>query len=81
MISEFILEYTEFKSYFFCGQLIQTSFYPGILVSRTGEREIGSVSGRVGIYAVVLFHVSQTTTRVLQRTPSLILSQNPLVHT
>ena len=36
----------------FCGQLIQTSFYPGVLVTRTGEREIGSVSGRVGIYTI-----------------------------
>ena len=34
-------------SFFFCGQLIQTSFYPGVLVTRTGEREIGSVSGRL----------------------------------
>lgn len=31
----------------FCQQLIQTSFYPVVLVTRTGEREIGSVSGRL----------------------------------
>ena len=37
----------ELKSYFFCGQLIQTYFYPGVLVTRTGEREIGSVPGRL----------------------------------
>ena len=29
----------------FCGQLIQTSFYPGVLVTHTGEWVIGSVSG------------------------------------
>ena len=31
----------------FCGQLIKTSSYPGVLVTRTGEQEIGSVSGRL----------------------------------
>ena len=30
---------------------IKRSFYPGDLVTRTGEREIGAVSGRVGMYA------------------------------
>ena len=34
----------------FCWQLIQTSFHPGVLVTRTGEREIGFVPGRAGIY-------------------------------
>ena len=29
----------------FCGQLIQTSFYPGVLVTHMGEWVIGSVSG------------------------------------
>ena len=31
----------------FCQQLTQTSFYPVVLVTLTGEREICSVSGRL----------------------------------
>ena len=41
----------ELKILVFCGQLIQTSFYAGVLVTHTGEQKIGSVSGRIGIYA------------------------------
>ena len=34
----------------FCGQLIQTSFYPRVLVTRAGERETPGQFWRVGIY-------------------------------
>ena len=43
-----ILEHMKLKYYIFCGQLIQTSFYPGVLVTHTGEWEIGSASGWLG---------------------------------
>ena len=33
-----------------CGVKVQSRFHPGDLVTRTGEREIRSVSGRVGMY-------------------------------
>ena len=32
---------------------VQSRFYPGDLMTRTGDREIRSVSGRVGMYAFV----------------------------
>ena len=32
-------------------QSLQSRFYPGDLMIRTGDREIRSVSGRVGMYA------------------------------
>ena len=47
--SQMILEFWNIWSLnlSFCGQLIKTSSYPGVLVTRTGEQEIGSVSGRL----------------------------------
>ena len=42
-----ILKFWNIWSLVFCGQLIQTSFYPGILVICTGGPEIGSVSRRL----------------------------------
>ena len=35
----------------YSGPKVQSRFYPGDLVTRTGDREIRSVSGRGGIYA------------------------------
>ena len=34
----------------YCGAKVQTCFYPGDLVTCTGDREIRSVSGRLGMY-------------------------------
>ena len=47
--SQVILEFCNIWSLnlSFCGQLIQTFFYLGVLVTCAGEREIGSVSGRL----------------------------------
>ena len=33
---------------------VQSRFYPGDLMTRTGDREIRSVSGRVGKYALAV---------------------------
>ena len=32
---------------------VQSRFYPGDLLTRKGDREIRSVSGRVGMYAII----------------------------
>ena len=37
----------------YSGAKVQSRFYPGDLVTCTGDREIRSVSGRVGIYGKV----------------------------
>ena len=37
----------------YSGAKVQSRFYPGDLITRKGDREICSVSGRVGMYANV----------------------------
>ena len=46
-----------------CLWKVQSRFYPGDLMTRTGDQEISSVSGRVGTYAhgayICILHLRQ----------------------
>ena len=40
------------RKFAYSGAKVQSRFYLGDLVTRTGDREIGPVSGRVGMYVI-----------------------------